>query len=57
MLKDMHDRRESEEKMKKEGRLPQGQSLTQKFPVLHYGPIPPIEPSTRDFRGWGEVEE
>jgi DMSO/TMAO reductase YedYZ molybdopterin-dependent catalytic subunit len=57
MLKDMHDRRESEEKMKKEGRLPPGQSLTQKFPVLHYGPIPPFDPSTWDFRVWGEVEE
>ena len=57
MLKDMHDRRESEEKMKKEERLPPGQSLTQKFPVLHYGPIPPFDPSTWDFRVWGEVEE
>lgn len=57
MLKDLHDRRESEEKMKKEERLPPGQSLTQKFPVLHYGPIPPFDPSTWDFRVWGEVEE
>jgi DMSO/TMAO reductase YedYZ molybdopterin-dependent catalytic subunit len=31
--------------------------LTQKFPVLHYGPIPPFDPSTWDFRVWGEVEE
>jgi len=57
MLKDMHDRRESEEEMKNEERLPPGQSLTQKFPVLHYGPIPPFDPSTWDFRVWGEVEE
>ena len=57
MLSDMHDRRESEEKMKKEERLPPGQSLTQKFPVLHYGPIPPFDPSTWDFRVWGEVEQ
>jgi DMSO/TMAO reductase YedYZ molybdopterin-dependent catalytic subunit len=57
MLKDIQDRRENEEKMKKEGRLPPGQSLTQKFPVLHYGPIPPFDPSTWDFRIWGEVEE
>ena len=57
MLKDMQDRRESEEKMKEEGRLPPGQSLTHKFPVLHYGPIPPFDPSSWDFRVWGEVEE
>jgi len=57
MLKNIQDRRESEEKMKKEERLPPGQSLTQKFPVLHYGPIPPFDPSTWDFRVWGEVEE
>jgi DMSO/TMAO reductase YedYZ molybdopterin-dependent catalytic subunit len=57
MLKDMFDRREDEERMKKEGRLPPGQSLTQKFPVLHYGPVPPFNPSTWDLKIWGEVEE
>jgi DMSO/TMAO reductase YedYZ molybdopterin-dependent catalytic subunit len=57
MFKDMRDRREQEEKMSKEGRLPPGQSLTQKFPVLHYGPVPPFDPSTWDLRVWGEVEE
>jgi DMSO/TMAO reductase YedYZ molybdopterin-dependent catalytic subunit len=43
--------------MKQEGRLPPGQSLTQKFPVLHYGPVPRFNPATWDLRMWGEVEE
>jgi DMSO/TMAO reductase YedYZ molybdopterin-dependent catalytic subunit len=42
---------------RKEGRLPPGQSLTLKFPVLHYGPVPPFNAATWDFRVWGEVEE
>ena len=51
------DRRELEEMMKKEGRLPPGQSLTVKFPVLHYGRVPPFDPETWQFRIWGEVKE
>lgn len=43
--------------MREAGRLPPGQSLTLKFPVLHYGPIPPFDPATWDFRIWGEVEQ
>jgi DMSO/TMAO reductase YedYZ molybdopterin-dependent catalytic subunit len=50
-------RKEEEEKVRKEGRLPPGQSLTQKFPVLHYGPVPAFNASTWDFRVWGEVDE
>lgn len=50
-------RKEEEERVKQEGRLPPGQSLTQKFPVLHYGPVPPFNPATWNFRVWGEVEE
>ena len=50
-------RREAEERLEKEGRLPPGQSLTQKFPVLHYGPVPKFNPATWDFRIWGEVEQ
>lgn len=57
MFQSMRERREQEEEMSKEGRLPPGQSLTQKFPVLHYGPVPSFEPSTWDLRVWGEVEE
>lgn len=51
------DRRELEELMKKEGRLPPGQSLTVKFPVLHYGSVPIFDPETWQFRIWGEVEK
>lgn len=50
-------RNQEEESMQKEGRLPPGQSLTNKFPVLHYGPIPSFNPATWDFHVWGEVEE
>ncbi|NPA06196.1 MAG: sulfite oxidase-like oxidoreductase [Chloroflexi bacterium] len=49
-------RAEDEARMRQEGRLPPGQSLTHKFPVLHYGPIPSFDPATWDFRIWGEVE-
>lgn len=54
---DKGDRRKEEEVVRREGRLPPGQSLTLKFPVLHYGPVPPFKPATWDFRVWGEVEE
>jgi len=49
-------RKSEEEKFKQEGRLPPGQALTKKFPVLHYGPVPRFDPATWDFRVWGEVE-
>lgn len=51
------DRREEEDRIRSEDRLPPGQSLTLKFPVLHYGPVPPFSPATWDFRVWGEVVE
>lgn len=50
-------RKEEESAMRSEGRLPPGQALTQKFPVLHYGPVPKFNPATWDFRVWGEVEQ
>ena len=50
-------RKEKEEEVRREGRLPPGQALTQKFPVLHYGPVPPFNAATWDFRVWGEVEK
>jgi DMSO/TMAO reductase YedYZ molybdopterin-dependent catalytic subunit len=50
-------RRTEEEKLKKEGRVPPGQALTQKFPVLHYGPVPQFDPATWKFEVWGEVEQ
>jgi DMSO/TMAO reductase YedYZ molybdopterin-dependent catalytic subunit len=56
MLKDFSDRRKKEQRMKSEGRLPSGQSLTQKFPVLHYGPVPSFNPATWNLRLWGLLE-
>jgi DMSO/TMAO reductase YedYZ molybdopterin-dependent catalytic subunit len=38
-------------------RLPAGQSLTQKWPVLHVGSIPRFDPATWDFYIWGLVKE
>lgn len=49
-------RKAEEEKMKQQKRLPPGQSLTQKFPVLHYGPVPVFNAEKWNFRVWGEVE-
>ena len=57
MLKSIFGRKDDEEKVKQEGRLPPGQSLTNRFPVLHYGPVPRFDPSTWDLRLFGEVEE
>jgi DMSO/TMAO reductase YedYZ molybdopterin-dependent catalytic subunit len=51
------NRKDEEKFYQQEGRLPPGQSLTQKFPVLHYGAVPDFEPATWDFRVWGEVEK
>jgi DMSO/TMAO reductase YedYZ molybdopterin-dependent catalytic subunit len=39
------------------GRVPPGQRVTEKFPVLHYGSIPSFDPQTWDFRIFGLVEE
>src|SRR4030042_5490311 len=57
MFDSIFKRKEDQQRYAMEGRLPPGQSLTQKFPVLHYGPVPPFNPTTWDFRIWGEVEE
>ncbi len=57
MIENFFKRKEDEKNLKEEGRLPPGQSLTNKFPVLHYGPVPSFNPATWDFRVWGEVEK
>ena len=49
-------RREDEKRMIEEGRLPPGQAVTNKFPVLHYGPVPHFNPDTWTFRVYGAVE-
>lgn len=57
MLDRDNRRKMDEEQMSDQGRLPPGQSLSNRFPVLHYGMVPPFEPHTWDFRVWGEVEQ
>src|SRR5690606_1746051 len=57
MFENFRNRREEGERIRQEGRLPPGQDLTQKFPVLHYGPVPSFNPETWDLRVFGEVEE
>jgi len=57
MFDSIFRRKEDEQKFRKEGRLPPGQSYTQRFPVLHYGPVPDFNPATWDFQVWGEVEK
>jgi len=34
-------------------RTPPGQVLTKKWPVLHFGEIPQIDPKTWELRVWG----
>ena len=41
---------------RQEPRLPPGQVLTAKWPVLHYGQIPKVDPERWDFRVHGLVE-
>lgn len=38
-------------------RLPPGQYLTEKWPVLHAGDVPKIDLASWDFAVWGEVEK
>lgn len=38
-------------------RLPPGQYLTVKWPVLHAGTVPRFDPATWDFKIWGLVEQ
>src|SRR4029077_13093869 len=51
------ERREREREMRAAGRLPSGQSLTLKWPVLHEGSVPPFDAKTWDFRVFGLAEE
>ena len=56
MLFEGKDRRELEKLKKSEGLLPPGQSLTLKWPVLHYGSVPSFDSARWDFRVYGLVE-
>jgi DMSO/TMAO reductase YedYZ molybdopterin-dependent catalytic subunit len=50
-------RNEEEQMARDQGRLPPGQSLTNRFPVLHYGPIPRTNLDTWSLRIYGQVEK
>jgi DMSO/TMAO reductase YedYZ molybdopterin-dependent catalytic subunit len=50
------ERKKLERAMREAGRLPPGQSLTLKWPVLHAGDVPRFDPDTWDFRIAGLVE-
>ena len=50
-------RRLKEQDLKAMNRLPPGQSLTEKFPVLHVGSTPQTDLKTWTFKISGEVEE
>jgi DMSO/TMAO reductase YedYZ molybdopterin-dependent catalytic subunit len=54
-------RSKAEQKVRDAGydpaRLPPGQYLTEKWPVLHAGSVPRTDLATWDFRVWGEVEQ
>jgi len=54
-------RTKAEDKVRAAGydpsRLPPGQYLTDKWPVLHAGSVPSTDLHTWTFRVWGEVEE
>lgn len=50
-------RQPSEQEKAVADRLPPGQYLTEKWPVLHYGGVPRVDLPTWDFRLFGEVEE
>jgi DMSO/TMAO reductase YedYZ molybdopterin-dependent catalytic subunit len=53
-------RSKAEQKVRDAGydpaRLPPGQYLTEKWPVLHAGSVPRADLATWDFRVWGQVE-
>ncbi|HST11264.1 MAG TPA: sulfite oxidase-like oxidoreductase [Terriglobales bacterium] len=51
-----NERKVLEQRMKEDGRLPPGQSLTLKWPVLHYGSVPRFDPERWDFQVFGLVE-
>ena len=54
-------RSKAEDKVRAAGydpaRLPPGQYLTEKWPVLHAGDVPNVDLATWDLKVWGEVEE
>ena len=45
------------ESPRQDPRLPPGQILTDKWPVLHYGSVPKVDLARWDFRIYGQVEQ
>ena len=54
---DSLDRKQQEAARRLDGRLPPGQSLTLKWPVLHEGPIPTFDPAAWTLDVTGLVEK
>jgi len=52
---DNTERKQLERQMRDAGRLPPGQSLTLKWPVLHAGSVPRFDPAKWDFEITGHV--
>ncbi len=50
------ERKRQEQARREDGRLPPGQSLTLKWPVLHEGRIPKFDPATWTLETRGQVE-
>jgi DMSO/TMAO reductase YedYZ molybdopterin-dependent catalytic subunit len=57
MRNNSDERSGAERQMDDAGRLPPGQTLTHRFPVMHYGPVPAVDAQTWDFGVFGEVEK
>jgi DMSO/TMAO reductase YedYZ molybdopterin-dependent catalytic subunit len=57
MFENLTERKAREREMKAAGRLPPGQSLTLKWPVLHEGSVPEFDPAEWDFEISGLVEK
>jgi DMSO/TMAO reductase YedYZ molybdopterin-dependent catalytic subunit len=57
MLFEGNERRAREKEKKEQGLLPPGQSLTLKWPVLHYGSVPHFDPDRWGFNVYGLVEQ
>jgi len=57
MFENLSERKTREKEMKAVGRLPPGQSLTLKWPVLHEGSVPEFDPAKWDFEISGLVEK
>ncbi|HJX38708.1 MAG TPA: molybdopterin-dependent oxidoreductase, partial [Anaerolineae bacterium] len=50
-------RRSGGEEKVNSNRIPPGQHLTDRFPVLHYGSVPRFDPQSWDLKVFGLVDE